>query len=296
MIAVFHPFILFVDWVVPGDPFGTSENALLVAIPIHIAAFHTIFNVTNTLLFLPFIKPLEKVIRWIEPEGKKKEGTVLRYLSTPLSQTPELAITAARQEVDFMAEVVLSSLKRINTIIHNHRKNLQGEFDAIFKEEKTTDSLENEINAYLSDLAHAHLSTASNKEVHSLMSMINDLERMGDHGEKLAILFQRQKEGAIKFSPESIEELKNIAAKSIQIVEAMKSAILTQDGDPMTRARKQEEELNSLRDQMRQSHFERIKSETCSPDAGILFLDMLTSFEKMGDHAFNVVEATVGIK
>ena len=126
--------------------------------------------------------------------------------------------------------------------------------------------------------------------------MINDLERMGDHCEKLALLLGRKSEKGIAFTVDATRELDIIAAKATEIVEAMKGEILEPVDDPMPQARVREEELNALRSKFRLSHIDRLASGKCEATAGILFSDMLTSFEKLGDHAFNVVEATAGIK
>lgn len=80
------------------------------------------------------------------------------------------------------------------------------------------------------------------------------------------------------------------------LLRATQVLILERDPDPMPAAQEREDEVNSLRDRFRASHLERMRAQECSPAAGLMYNDMLTSFEKMGDHAFNIVEATAGIK
>jgi phosphate:Na+ symporter len=175
-------------------------------------------------------------------------------------------------------------------------KELSETIKSIFEDENTTDFLEHSINDFLANLTHASLSTASNKEVISLLSMINDLERMGDHCERVAILLERKTVAEMTFSNNATKELETIAAKAIEIVHAMRTSILNRDEDPIPQALEREEQLNKLRSKFRESHIERLSNRECTATAGIIFSDMLTSFEKLGDHAFNVVEATVGIK
>lgn len=297
VLVIFNPFLWIVDRIIPGDPYGTSQASLLVAIPIHLAAFHTIFNVSNTVLVLPFIRHFERVIIWLMPDRKPgEEEHELVYLSTPFAGTPELAINAARREVDRMAGVVVNMLNKIMTMFRTDSKKLPKLFESIRKSEKSTDILEHKINEYLANLTHAHITTATSKEVLSLLSMINDLERMGDHGEKLSILMERVDDNDYKFNADAIKELEEIAVLAAEIAKAMKSSILIKNGDPMQQALEKERRLNHMRDRFRQSHMVRMSQEKCSPVAGCIFADMLTSFEKMGDHAFNVIEATVGIK
>lgn len=294
---LFRPFLGIIDSLLPGDPYDTSQNALLLAIPTHIAAFHTVFNVTNTVLMLPLIRHLERLIVWLLPEKAREEDEhVLVYLSTPFAGTPELAIPAAQKEVDRMAGITVRMLNKIKQAFLADRRKLPDLLDSIRNDEKTTDVLEHKINEYLASLTHAHLSTSANKETLSLLSMINDLERIGDHGEKIAILLQREADGSCKFTDDAMREIRIMADHTGKILDAMRALILNREADPLPKALEREQNLDKLRDRFRQAHLSRLSNKKCSPLAGILFTDMLTSFEKMGDHAFNVVEACAGVK
>lgn len=299
-ILLLKPFLSFVDFLVPGNPYGTTENALLIAIPTHIAAFHSSFNVLNTLLFLPFIKQFEKLILAMLPgrSGEDDESVQhdLIYLTTPFSSTPELAISAAQKEVDHMAGVTIKMLGRIRTALTAPRSKLNRLLEKIRRDERATDVLEHKITEYLAALVHSQLSTAASKEALSFLSMINDLERIGDHGEKISILLGRSAEKNLKFSAEARTELLQMADATLENLKAMKSLILNPEEDPMPAAREREEYLNGLRHNFRKTHLSRMSEGTTSAESGVVFIDLLTSFEKMGDHSFNVVEATAGIK
>lgn len=207
-----------------------------------------------------------------------------------------LAVNAAQKEVDRMAGVVVNMLDKVMRAFRTGKNDLPDLLESIRNDEKTTDILELRINEYLAALTHTQLSTATNSEVLSLLSMINDLERIGDHGEKLSILMEHLRDRDYGFSPDAVRELEEMCTKTISVVRSMRSAILVKDGDPMPSARENEDQLNKMRGRLRESHLARLSKSKCSPVSGIVFTDMLTSFEKMGDHAFNVVEATVGIK
>ncbi|OVE77787.1 hypothetical protein BVX98_01825 [bacterium F11] len=297
-VVLFNPFVRLVDFLIPGNPFAQSEQALLLTIPTHIAAFHTIFNIVNTMVALMFIRHLERFIMMILPERKARDESDLLYLSTPLSDTPELAVEAAQKEVERMTDVVIAMLEKVVGILDKEvdRKKLDKTISSILQDEKVTDQLEHKINAYLSKLTHGHLSTASNRKVLSLLSMINDLERMGDHGEKLATLFNRSKEQNLQFSQQGLSDLKTMAVKALETVRPIKEEMAKTEKEILDEAILRENQLNDLRYRLRGEHIDRITKGTCDPYAGIIFSDMLTSFEKIGDHAFNVVEASVGIK
>jgi phosphate:Na+ symporter len=297
-VALFGPFLALIDSLVPGDPFGSTEAALLVAIPTHIAAFHTTFNVINTGLFLPFTRVLERVIVRVLPDrGDSEEHEhELVYLTTPFGAAPELAITSARREVDRMAEITIKIVARINQALSTNGGGRARLLRKIRNHENSTDVLEHKIGEYLTALVHGQLSSGASKSVVSLMSMINDLERIGDHGEKVAILLEKVDQGQATLSDVDVRELSEMARITDANLRAMRKLILEPEPNPIPEALEREGLLNDMRDRLRRSHLRRMKKGRVDAVTGILFMDLITSFEKMGDHAFNVIEATAGIK
>ncbi|HOI41474.1 MAG TPA: Na/Pi cotransporter family protein, partial [Elusimicrobiales bacterium] len=201
---LFGPMIGLVDRLVPGSPYGLTEAALLTAIPLHISAFHTVFNIINTGLMLPFIKQFERLILFVKPDIVEKGPPEheLVYLTTPFARAPELAIDAARREIDNLAGVVTGMMAKISGALADGRIE-DHEIEAIKADEKTTDVLEHKINDYLASLVHERLSNTASREVLSLMSMINDFEKMGDYGEKIANLLGRTREPGFSMSAEA---------------------------------------------------------------------------------------------
>ena len=113
---LFKPFIRLIDWLVPGSPYVTDPAILTSTLPYHIAAFHTIFNVINTVLMLPLLKQLAALTLWFIPKTKREEtgaGNRLVYLTAPFYQTPELAILAARKELERMLGFVLKQTDKL---------------------------------------------------------------------------------------------------------------------------------------------------------------------------------------
>lgn len=294
---LFGPMIALVDGLVPGEPYGLTEAALLTAIPLHISAFHTMFNVINTALMLPFIRQFERLILFVKPNVAEKGPPEhqLVYLTTPFTRTPELAIDAARKEIDNLAGVVTGMMAKISGALEDGKIE-DHEVAAIKADEKTTDVLEHKINAYLAALVHERLSNTSSREVLSLLSMINDFEKMSDYGEKIANLLGRTREPGFAMSAEAYSDLRKISAAARDMLEETRSFILNPAGDIMDRTWKRENELNRMRNEFRENHLLRICDGRCKPAAGPLYSDLLNSFEKMGDHAVNVAEALTGVK
>lgn len=296
-VLLYKPFLAMVDWLIPGDPYGLGEAALLVAIPTHIAAFHTSFNVINTAIFLPLMRPVERLIVRLIPDGTEVEDDEheLIYLTTPFGAAPELAITSAQQEVDRMAGITTKMIARINQALTEKGKEQEELLQEIRNHEAATDTLEHKIGEYIAALVHGPLSSAASKIALSLMSMINDLERIGDHGEKISILLEKASAGT-PLPAAAIQDLQKMAKLTEENLRAMRELILNPHPDPMPAADERESALNAMRDRLRGSYFHRMEKGESDAPSGILFMDIVTSFEKMGDHSYNVIEATAGIK
>lgn len=295
-ILLLSPFLHLVDVLVPGDPYGTGDKVLL-AIPTHIAAFHTLFNVVNTVLFLSVLGSFEKLICRLLPEkpGEQEEPTLM-YLDSPFGSTPEIAISAATREVDRMAGVCVGMLEKIQAAFRQQGRITDEQVEDLLKDETLTDVLEHKITEYLAALVHGHLSTASSIEALSLLSMINDLERIGDYGEKIARTFQRIELRGAEFSEEAARDLIEIAEHTTEVLAETRKLILARDKRALEPAREREHALNTLRDNAKTRHLIRLQDRSCQPSAALIYSDLVSSFEKMGDHAFNVVEATLGLK
>ncbi len=296
VILVFTPFLALVDHLMPGNPYATGDTGH-ITVTTHLALFHTMFNVLNTVLFLPFIHQFERLIVKLMPGTKAKAAEHdLVYLSTPFSSTPELSIIAAQKEVDRMAGICLKMSTKIIKSLSARGEERSALLEELKEDETTTDVLEHKITTFLAELTHGHLSTPANRHVLSMLSMVNDLERIGDHGEKVSNLLKREMDGRYKFSKDAWKELETIAEEAHGVLKSMKKLILHPEDDPLPKALEREEALNEMRSKFRKKHLSRLSDGKCSALAGVVFSDLLTSFEKMGDHAFNVVEATAGVK
>lgn len=298
-VILFKPLLGLVDMIVPGTTIGTSEDVLLTNIPYHLSAFHTTFNVINTGVMLIFIKQFEKIIMFLMPVKRSEEKkTDLVYLKTGLTSTPELSLEAASREVDRMAsllEVIIS--KTLHAVKTDSPKLFDRTITEIRAAEKATDVLEYKIGDFLQKLTHEQLSRPMIAEVLKLLAITNYLEKMGDHGEKIAILLTKAKEGNY-FTAEDYEHLEDIGLKVKKIIRETKLSILSRNIDVtavMEAALARERELNELRHAMRDEKTMRDYSSATSPVSITLYADILSSFEKMGDYALNITEASTGI-
>ena len=302
----FPLFARIVDYFTPGDPdllissLGqASQYAMAVGdkpfIARHLANAHTFFNVFNCLLFLPLVGLLAKICVWMVPASEDEESSYhLRYLDNRVLDTPPLALAQARKETVRMAEICLKMFNQTMACLDEFSQKL---VDKVYRKENTVDMLQKEITDFLVNVTQLSTTPEISREVNSTMYIVNNLERLGDHCENLIRLIERKNEQKIDFSEEAMEEIAEITAKTRQFFELAVSGLEKGRYEGfMVRARVLEGSINSLEDRYRNRHIERLSENRCSVVPGLVFIDLLTNFEKIGDHCYNICEAVAGAK
>jgi len=290
ILLLFPWFLQLIDFIVPGDVF-TSDLALRSrTIPDHMAAFHTLFNVTNTLMVLPFVTGLAYLARLMVREGEEEE-LHLKYIDTGLMATPSAALAAARRELQRMADIVLRMFDKVMKVIQAPDTKLGPVVEEVHRSEQVVDMLENEITSFLGHVASGTTSPEQGRDVYEMLSIANDLERIGDHCESLLKLTRRRYDKNFELPSYTEKEITTIASRVREFLELVKEKIGSPGTDIMNDAKWLEEEIDEMRRRMRKDHAQRINNREADVLPGLLFLDMLTSFEKMGDHAYNIAES-----
>ena len=301
-ILFFKQLLGLVALIIPGSTEGLTSEVLLTSIPYHLAAFHTVFNVINTCVMLLFIRQFEKLIMLIMPLKKSEaDHGDLVYLKAGITSTPELSLEAAAKEVDRMAEIVEIILSKImHALKTTSPKLFVRTLQEVHNNEKSSDVLEYKINAFLQNLTHEQLSRNMISEVLKIFDLTNYLEKMADHGDTIAKLLEKAKEGKM-FSPQDTKNLEEICAKTKLIVQEARATILGANLNKvivMQKALERERFLNELRHSLRDQKGLRDynSKEASSPVSLTLYSDILTGFEKIGDYALNIIETTLGVR
>ncbi len=296
LLTVFHwLFIPFIDWLVPGNPNSSDISVRSAVIADHLAAFHTSFNVINTLLFLPFTGFLAKIATKMVKDKKESEEMIhLKYISTVLVSMPAININEARLEIRRMVEIIISMFDSVMDVFNNPTIKQKGVVESILMKENNVDLLETEISSFLVKVSQNNISEDQSNEITSMLHMLNELERAGDHCVILLKLIRRKYDSNIDFSERAAKEIREIASEVRDLLELIRSNISSRPHNILPRARVIENRIDELRMEMKRGHIERLNENTCDVTTGLLFIDMLTSYEKIGDHAYNVAESISG--
>jgi len=299
VVSIFHwIFLPFVDWIIPGSMFSNDQTIQSGKIAAHLAGFHTIFNLSNTLLFIPFTRFLAWAAIKMVPdrEDPETEETFhLKYISTNLVSTPAININQARLEIKRMITIITEMYDKVMNIFMNPNIKMGNIVEEIQKKENTIDLLEKEISTFLIKVYQHHISEDQSHEISAMLHMVNELERIGDHCESLLRLTRRKYDSNLVFSEIANLEIKEISHKVREFLELLHQNIsLSTNILPI--ANVIENRIDEMRKEMRKRHINRLNEGSCGVEHGLLFLDLLTSFEKIGDHSLNVAEGISGVR
>ena len=290
-------FIPMIDFVVPGNPFAPDIAIKSITIADHLAAFHTAFNVINAMIFLPFLHFLAWIsIKLVPGKDKNEEEGIfhLKYISTPVVATPSINLDQARLEINRMSEIIIEMFDKVMNVFMNPATKLGDVVEDIQNKENTIDLLEKEISTFLVKVSQHNISQEQSHEISSMLHMVNELERIGDHCEILLKLLRRKYELKLIFTERAVNEIQEISGKVREILELISINIGKTHINILPKASVIEDRIDELRKEMRKRHIKRLNEGSCDVNSGLLFIDMLTSFEKIGDHSFNVAEGISG--
>ncbi len=295
-VILFTPFLQLIESIVPGDVLGESTGLSKALIASHVAMFHTLFNIINTTIFLPFVNQLAWVADKLVWAKDRSEGVALKYLNPHLMDSPPMALHATRKEVGRMVDEVKSMMEKVKLLIESPAQKMGKTADAISASENVVDYLEKEITEYLVTVTQGETSVEQSHEIAGFINAVSDIERMGDHAEMLHKLLARRYDMKIELTDGAKKELMEIAGKVSEFIDILEAGLANPDTDKavMVSAKHIEDSINTMRKAMRTGHVERLNKGECSVDAGLIFIDMLNSFEKMGDHAYNVAQVLAG--
>lgn len=252
---------------------------------------HTLFNIGTTLLVLPFFRYFVTLVTYLVPGNEQVLEMVPKYLDKRMLKTPAVAIGGARQETLRMASLVREMVgDALQVFTKEDRKVMR----QVLQKEELVDSLEKEITFYLAELAQHSLTIEQSQSVSGLMHATNDLERIGDHAQNIVHLAVIKMEERLPFSEKAIEELNGIYRA---VDEMLEQSIRSFDQEDLKLARQvveQDDVVDHMERTLRKSHIIRINEKVCFPPSGVIYLDVLSNFERIADHATNFAQVLLG--
>lgn len=256
-----------------------------------VANAHTMFNIVNALIFLPFTNLYAKLIRAIIPGEDSVYETGPKYVDYGLLRVPSVAIDQAIKEIGRMLEITREMVGNAMSGLFDGNSARLSEVE---QQEELVDNLQLVVTEYVTELSQQELGVSESERIPMLLHSVNDVERIGDHAENLVGLANRKLERDLPFTEEALDSLRQLNFQIDEMIERTTQA-LQEDNHELARAvMEQETWLNEMTDKFQQDHMQRLEQGRCNVRSGLVFLDIINNFEKIGDHLTNIAEAVLG--
>ena len=281
IVCMTTPYVHLIESITPGDPVAQIANA------------HTIFNIVTTLILLPFGTQMADIAVKILPDSKKEDDEDLRlkyirpFESSYAIGNSAVAVTQVREEVGRMQEMVMKNIgDAFDTLIKyddkSHKK--------VEEREEYIDYLNKGISEYVVSLMASEMSSDDSRKINGYYAIISNLERIGDHAVNIVEYADDMKKWDLKFSDNVLEELEEMKKQCIASLNNVKDVDSGNVTEVLTQAVALEQKTDNMRDKYFKKQMQRLKKGKCKPQSGIVFSEILTDFERIGDHVLNIAQ------
>ena len=281
IVCMTTPYVHLIESITPGDPVAQIANA------------HTIFNIVTTLILLPFGTQMADIAVKILPDSKKEDDEDLRlkyirpFESSYAIGNSAVAVTQVREEVGRMQEMVMKNIgDAFDTLIKyddkSHKK--------VEEREEYIDYLNKGISEYVVSLMASEMSSDDSRKINGYYAIISNLERIGDHAVNIVEYADDMKKWDLKFSDNVLEELEDMKKQCIASLNNVKDVDSGNVAEVLAQAVALEQKTDNMRDKYFKKQMQRLKKGKCKPQSGIVFSEILTDFERIGDHVLNIAQ------
>ncbi|WP_125153600.1 Na/Pi cotransporter family protein [Clostridium rectalis] len=276
MAIFFKPFIALIQIITMNLQNSSDIN-------LQIANSHTLFNIINSMIFLPlnkyYVKFLEKLIR----ERKNEVG--FAPLDKLLLSTPIAALKASLSELIKATEISKEMVKHsMDCFFNNDDKTL----NEINNNENILNSIQKDITSYMVELGKKPLSEAHSKMVPAFINSVNNVERAGDYAKEFITFINIKITRELSFSSESVKELRELEMVVMEMFDCTLKALGTNDPNLREKVKCLENKIDALSDTISQNHIRRLENGSCKVESGVILLDVVTHLERIADHIYKV--------
>ena len=297
MVLIFPWFLNLVGWIISTTTGTQFDPTNVNSANEGLAVLHTTFNAINVLVMIWFVPQLVRIAeRTVKSKGGSDEEFHLEFIGTNLVTTPDISIFEAKREVGRFGKLTNKMSGMVRSLLtETDKKSKKSTIERIKKYEEITDRIEMEVATYLNKVSEGELTTQNSKEIRALNSITNDLERVGDIFFQMSKTIERKDQDKTWFSPEQRQQLLEMLDLVDEALEKMiENLSIEKEQVSMVEAKFIEDKINKKRNELKNFHLENMESTEYNIKSGMVFTDLYSSCEKVGDHVINVTEAITG--
>lgn len=295
IIILFRPYISLVDGLVAGNPDLLGADGSKPNIATHIAAVHTVFNVSATLLFLPFLQYLAKLVCHLVPQPPYEEQDKLMLVGNPSTLSPVIAIEQCYAELIRMGEITGKMITYTEEYVIKDVRNVELN-EKVHKYEDITDNIQKEILLFLIKVMEKKLSTQQTLQINAMISISDDMESIGDYCQNLVRFRKRLFDDNHPLKEETEEELTIFFKLVREAYETILGEVKNPSTVDLARFDKIIAYLKEKAEEIKINHLNRVKSGDYSPLTNLTFTDMIVALRKINGHIAGINKAIDSFK
>ena len=300
VLILLNPFFNMICHIVGFDRnMASAESGFAVKTTVVLAAFHTAFNIVNTLLLIWFVPQIEKLTcRFIKPKKQDDEEDFrLHFITSGIMKTPELSVLEAQKEIRDFSDRIQRMFGMVQTLAtEKDDQKFNKLFSRIEKYEGISDNMELEIAKYLNNVSDAHLSYDTKAKIRAMLREISELESIGDACYNIARTINRKFAGKEDhFNEKQYEHIHQMFTLTDTALTQMNALMGgRKEAFDVNRSFNIENEINNYRNQLKSQNIIDVNNHEYTYAVGTIYMDIINECEKLGDYVVNVVEARMG--
>jgi phosphate:Na+ symporter len=292
LIPIFFWYTSFIELIL--STFG-GVFSLAPGIVTKIALMHSGFNIVNTIVFLPFLKPFANLITRLVPDKDHKETPHLTFLDVRLLDSPALGIAQSQDEIIRMSKHMtkMSSMLRYSLesdhIDDNNTRR-------VFHREEILDIMQDEVTEFVSHILSGNIPSEIVDSGREQLRMADEYESVSDYYAKILKLNLKRIKNEIDFTEGGRDDLLTLHDKVDEYLRLVSDGVATRRVEVLSKARIQGEAIDAFVKESRRRHLAQVGNESAKPRSTLIFTDMLNAYRRVKDHMLNIAEALAGEK
>ena len=301
VLILLRPFFGMVCQLVGFDPnMSPDTEGFALKASVVLASFHSLFNISNTILLIGFVPFVERFICWVitSKSQDEEEDFRLHFITTGIMKTPELSVLEAQKEIRSFAERIQRMFGIVRDLVMEKDPSaFEKAFARIEKYEGISDSMEIEIAKYLDEVSDAHLSDETKAKIRAMLREISEIESIGDSCYNIARTLNRRIKGKEDFTESQYNHMHQMMELVNEALTQMNSTLVGyREQNDVNRSFNIENEINNYRNQLKSQNINDVNNHAYTYAIGTMYMDIIGECERLGDCVVNVVEARMGTR